>query len=1150
MERSPHYSIARRTVLLGWLPKRKIAIASLILYAATACGQVTTPLLNNVYQVDGVTNATIQSIYNSPNFSGGTIYWNLSPGTTVSYPFDIFENTAPIPMPTITFIPTLSCGGLSGLTPGLFLSVFVGEYDGWGNWNFSPVVQPAATPAGDTCYTITWSNSLFTGWNSAFTGSSSTFAVFALQCSTTPCATTTGQNPPLSGTLQFSSGLSAGSPGYYAFSAPVAPTTYFYGYSNSSSAISFGSAGPPATGCFILTGSATCPTAAVAPAGDQGLLISNTTIHINTNGGIFQHFQSVIPWGSRLVMDNPVNGGYAQLSQSSPNSIPTLPNIYGSILSAGATNSIGHQVSEIICLYTEPWFGQTPELVNCSFPNTSPQYTATTQAWEFLAPAPPYIYQARVASTYYSVGALVSDQHTPECVWLVTVAGTTNSGPSAFPTCSTEGSTPYLTDGSVSYLLVRKGRTWASGQIYLLGTILTNAGIDYEVIANGGGAMTSSAPCAGSTLPCFNPNFGGCDTSKTSCAMTLGDGYQYQAISTVAQGPNLLVAPQFQVFGRDLAGPVQITGTPNVNYKALSSTNYYQWSGCSGTSGIPPQSNSGTCNTSGSSTNTAVVLSFTDGTPLNGSLPTTVGGSTYIADGGPCPTGRGGCTSITSSTYYANYTQGSPVGIIPLSIGEASAAITIHHAIVITGPPLPGTSCTNPGCPAPDAVGWMAGLTKVASGLETMQVPDGINAYCGSNGSPSAYVPNLPHGALCMFGQTETIVNVQTAKPYFPMFNVSEAVFSIGGMSPLQTQNGNPLTATGLQGYGARIEDWTEDCGRTALVGEPYAWFAFSSDGQEESGAYRSKQRDCMNGYFYGNGPGNQNTSVYIGHVLGQSQDYTVGTLIQDVPSFRLFSDHSASGFQQGGFYVSQFGVGLFTSPMWNSVGPIGGQIQSVGCEIAFDCVQLRDAKGVTLTNIFGSTTRPMNNLIHADYLTRDFSISGSNATNANCALFYELFTIINTGCTTTSAGVGFIAAGDVGGTASTAERVISTDSGLSMGTATCVPGAPTTLTDAATITWAINSANCAGSTLLFTAHSGSRILDLTGLVAGASLTILLTQDTTGGESLTGGTGCTWKQPGGGGSTFTLTNAPNAIDLISIYYDGANCVSVLTKNYS
>jgi len=106
------------------------------------------------------------------------------------------------------------------------------------------------------------------------------------------------------------------------------------------------------------------------------------------------------------------------------------------------------------------------------------------------------------------------------------------------------------------------------------------------------------------------------------------------------------------------------------------------------------------------------------------------------------------------------------------------------------------------------------------------------------------------------------------------------------------------------------------------------------------------------------------------------------------------------------------------------------------------------------------------------------------------------------------------------------------------------------TLTDAATVTWAIGTVVIANANLTFTTHGGSRTLNLTGLVNGGIYTLWLKQDSTGGEGLTLGTGCTWKVSAGGGGAITPSTGANAVDLLTWSYDGTNCWAVLTKNYT
>jgi hypothetical protein len=113
-----------------------------------------------------------------------------------------------------------------------------------------------------------------------------------------------------------------------------------------------------------------------------------------------------------------------------------------------------------------------------------------------------------------------------------------------------------------------------------------------------------------------------------------------------------------------------------------------------------------------------------------------------------------------------------------------------------------------------------------------------------------------------------------------------------------------------------------------------------------------------------------------------------------------------------------------------------------------------------------------------------------------------------------------------------------------------CAPGSFASQTDAATVTWAIGSKICANASLTFTVHSGSRTLNLTGLVNGGTYILWLKQDATGGEGLTLGTGCTWKVSGGGAGAVTPSVGANAIDVLAFTYDGTNCYANFNKNFN
>jgi hypothetical protein len=103
---------------------------------------------------------------------------------------------------------------------------------------------------------------------------------------------------------------------------------------------------------------------------------------------------------------------------------------------------------------------------------------------------------------------------------------------------------------------------------------------------------------------------------------------------------------------------------------------------------------------------------------------------------------------------------------------------------------------------------------------------------------------------------------------------------------------------------------------------------------------------------------------------------------------------------------------------------------------------------------------------------------------------------------------------------------------------------------DSGTVTWAIASVLNAQATLTFTVHSGSRTLNITNPVIGGNYVLKLIQDVVGGEGLILGTGCTWKVVNGGAGAVTLTNAPNALDVLTFIYDGTNCLTTLLFNLS
>ena len=86
-----------------------------------------------------------------------------------------------------------------------------------------------------------------------------------------------------------------------------------------------------------------------------------------------------------------------------------------------------------------------------------------------------------------------------------------------------------------------------------------------------------------------------------------------------------------------------------------------------------------------------------------------------------------------------------------------------------------------------------------------------------------------------------------------------------------------------------------------------------------------------------------------------------------------------------------------------------------------------------------------------------------------------------------------------------------------------------------------INLAN--GSIFTMTATGNLTISSVTGATAGSSATLIITQDGTGGKTLTS----TMKFAGG---SKTLSTAAGAIDIISLFYDGTTYYATLSKGYA
>lgn len=101
--------------------------------------------------------------------------------------------------------------------------------------------------------------------------------------------------------------------------------------------------------------------------------------------------------------------------------------------------------------------------------------------------------------------------------------------------------------------------------------------------------------------------------------------------------------------------------------------------------------------------------------------------------------------------------------------------------------------------------------------------------------------------------------------------------------------------------------------------------------------------------------------------------------------------------------------------------------------------------------------------------------------------------------------------------------------------------------TDGATITFALSNACFMNGSVTL---GGNRTLNITNPQNGGTYLLKVTQDGTGGRTLTPGTGCTWKVANGGAGAFSLSSAANAIDVITWIYDGTNCLTTIQKNWN
>lgn len=221
---------------------------------------------------------------------------------------------------------------------------------------------------------------------------------------------------------------------------------------------------------------------------------------------------------------------------------------------------------------------------------------------------------------------------------------------------------------------------------------------------------------------------------------------------------------------------------------------------------------------------------------------------------------------------------------------------------------------------------------------------------------------------------------------------------------------------------------------------------------------------------------------------------------------------------------------------------------------------------GVSVT-LSGGSTHGMNvpagtalsgatgHVIYASDATNGYAEANENntglsrictAANGICGGTTAAFSALTSGSNTTAT----MTVGTGASLAPTGSGTVTANALSGLAGSVCIPGSFASQTDAATVTWAIGSSICANASLTFTVHSGSRTLNLTGLVNGGSYVIWLKQDGTGGEGLTLGSGCTWKVGGSGSGAITPSTGASAIDVLAFTYDGTNCYANFRNNFN
>jgi hypothetical protein len=113
----------------------------------------------------------------------------------------------------------------------------------------------------------------------------------------------------------------------------------------------------------------------------------------------------------------------------------------------------------------------------------------------------------------------------------------------------------------------------------------------------------------------------------------------------------------------------------------------------------------------------------------------------------------------------------------------------------------------------------------------------------------------------------------------------------------------------------------------------------------------------------------------------------------------------------------------------------------------------------------------------------------------------------------------------------------------ISGGNSVTLPSTPAsygTVTDAATITWNLSSTPTGQITL-----AGNRVLTVSSPSSGGVYIIRIIQDATGSRTITWPGTFKWE----GGVPGVLSTTANAVDILTLLYDGTNYSAIISKNF-